>query len=50
MARHAPVCEFGLVNRTIHQVDERAPTAEIRALACIYEDVLRRYFARFGAA
>lgn len=47
---HAPVCEFGLVGRTIHQVDERAPTAEIRALARIYQDVLRRYFARFGGA
>ncbi len=45
IANYAEVCEFGLVGRTIHQVDERAPTAEIRALARIYEDVLVRYFA-----
>jgi succinyl-diaminopimelate desuccinylase len=43
---HAPVCEFGLVGRTIHQVDERAPVAEIQSLARIYESVLRRYFAQ----
>jgi len=39
-----PVVEFGLVGKTMHQVDERAPVEEIRALARIYEDVLDRYF------
>ncbi|MEM7522476.1 MAG: succinyl-diaminopimelate desuccinylase [Pseudomonadota bacterium] len=40
-----PVAEFGLVGRTMHQVDERAPVEEIRALARIYQGVLERYFA-----
>lgn len=39
-----PVAEFGLVGRTMHQVDERAPVEEIRALARIYQGVLERYF------
>jgi succinyl-diaminopimelate desuccinylase len=39
-----PVAEFGLVGKTMHQVDERAPVEEIRALARIYETVLDRYF------
>jgi succinyl-diaminopimelate desuccinylase len=42
----APVAEFGLVGRTIHQVDERAPAADIATLAAIYEDVLAAYFER----
>ncbi|MEX2519203.1 MAG: succinyl-diaminopimelate desuccinylase [Paracoccaceae bacterium] len=40
-----PVAEFGLVGRTMHQVDERAPVEEIRALTRIYRAVLDRYFA-----
>lgn len=40
-----PVAEFGLVGRTMHQIDERAPVEEIRSLARIYEGVLERYFA-----
>lgn len=40
-----PVAEFGLVGRTMHQVDERAPVEEIRALTRIYRGVLDRYFA-----
>jgi succinyl-diaminopimelate desuccinylase len=45
----APVAEFGLVGRTIHQVDERAPLADILALADLYEAILTRYFATFAA-
>lgn len=44
----APVCEFGLVGRTIHQVDEQASLADIRALADLYERLLLRYFSSFG--
>ncbi len=44
----APVCEFGLVGRTIHQIDEQASVADILALADIYEAILDRYFAAFG--
>ena len=40
-----PVVECGLVNRTIHQVDEEAPVADIRALTDIYEAVLTAAFA-----
>jgi succinyl-diaminopimelate desuccinylase len=36
--------EFGLVNATIHQVDERAAVADIVALSRIYADVLGRVF------
>ncbi len=39
-----PVVEFGLVNRTIHQVDEHVPVAHLGELAEIYHGFLRRYF------
>ncbi|MFP4076816.1 MAG: M20/M25/M40 family metallo-hydrolase [Halochromatium sp.] len=42
---HCPVVEFGLVGRTMHQVDECVETAQIRQLKTIYERVLRDYFA-----
>jgi len=40
-----PVVEFGLVGDTMHQVDERAPVADVVALARIYRGFLDRYFA-----
>jgi len=40
-----PVMEFGLVGDSMHQVDERVPVAQIRALSRIYLDVLQRFFA-----
>jgi succinyl-diaminopimelate desuccinylase len=42
---HCPVVEFGLVGRTMHQVDERAEVAQIVALKAIYTRILRDYFA-----
>jgi succinyl-diaminopimelate desuccinylase len=42
---HCPVVEFGLVGRTMHQVDERVEVAQIVALKAIYGRVLREYFA-----
>jgi len=42
---HCPVVEFGLVGKTMHQVDERVPVAEIEQLKAIYTQVLRDYFA-----
>ena len=42
---HCPVVEFGLVGRTMHQVDERVEVAHIHALKAIYGRVLRDYFA-----
>jgi succinyl-diaminopimelate desuccinylase len=40
-----PVVEVGLVGRTMHQVDERAPVEEIRRLQAVYARILERYFA-----
>jgi succinyl-diaminopimelate desuccinylase len=42
---HCPVIEFGLVGRTMHQVDERVEVAQIAALKSIYGRILRDYFA-----
>jgi succinyl-diaminopimelate desuccinylase len=45
---HCPVVEFGLVSRTIHQVDEHATLADIEALTEVYREILARFFARGG--
>ena len=42
---HCPVVEFGLVGKTMHQVDERVEVAQIVALKAIYSRILRDYFA-----
>jgi succinyl-diaminopimelate desuccinylase len=42
---HCPVVEFGLVGRTMHQIDERVEVAQIVALKAIYTRILRDYFA-----
>ncbi|MDD8021821.1 MAG: succinyl-diaminopimelate desuccinylase [Paracoccaceae bacterium] len=42
---HCPVLEFGLVGRTMHQVDERVPVAQITQLKSIYSRILQEYFA-----
>jgi succinyl-diaminopimelate desuccinylase len=41
-----PVCEFGLVGATMHQVNERVEVADIETLTQIYERVLRDYFEK----
>ena len=41
---HCPVVEFGLVGQTMHQVDERVPIADLRALTAIYRKIIDRYF------
>jgi succinyl-diaminopimelate desuccinylase len=43
-----PVVELGLVGTTMHQVDERAPVAEIRQLQAVYARLIERYFQAFG--
>lgn len=43
---HCPVAEFGLVGKTMHQVNEHTPVAEIRQLKEIYTEILRGFFAR----
>ncbi len=40
-----PVVEFGLVGRTMHQVDENIPVTELEQLTAVYAEALRRYFA-----
>ncbi|SPF79637.1 succinyl-diaminopimelate desuccinylase [Pseudoprimorskyibacter insulae] len=42
---HCPVVEFGLVGKTMHQVDERVEVAQIHQLKAIYTQILRDYFA-----
>jgi succinyl-diaminopimelate desuccinylase len=42
---HCPVIEFGLVGKTMHQVDERVEVAHIHALKAIYGRILQDYFA-----
>ena len=42
---HCPVVEFGLVGKTMHQVDERVPVEQIHQLKAIYTRILKDYFA-----
>jgi succinyl-diaminopimelate desuccinylase len=41
-----PVVEFGLVGRTMHQVDERVAVADLDRLTAIYRRLLDSYFPR----
>lgn len=42
---HCPVVEFGLVGKTMHQVDERVEIAQIHQLKSVYSRILKDYFA-----
>ena len=42
---HCPVVELGLVGRTMHEVDERTPVADIEALTRTYEALIDRFMA-----
>lgn len=42
---HCPVVEFGLVGKTMHQVDERVEVGQIVQLKAIYRRILTEYFA-----
>jgi succinyl-diaminopimelate desuccinylase len=44
ISQYCPVVEFGLVGQTMHQVDERVPIADLRALTTIYRNIIDRYF------
>ncbi len=44
ITHHCPVVEFGLVGQTMHQVDERVPIGDLRALTTIYRKIIERYF------
>ena len=41
---HCPVVEFGLVGKTMHQVDESVDVAQIDALKSVYTRILKGYF------
>ena len=40
-----PVAEFGLVGKTMHQIDENVSIKDIDVLTNIYEDILHRFDA-----
>ena len=42
---HCPVVEFGLVGKTMHQIDEHVETQHIVQLKSVYSRILRDYFA-----
>lgn len=46
---YCPVVEFGLVNKTIHAVDERVPVDDLHSLTRAYRAILERYFDRQAA-
>ncbi len=43
---YCPVVEFGLVNDTIHQVNERVPVDDLWRLKAIYRRIIDLFFAR----
>jgi succinyl-diaminopimelate desuccinylase len=44
IAQYGKVLEFGLVGKTMHQIDERVAVADIDALTRIYRRILQSYF------
>jgi len=42
---YCPVVEFGLVNATMHKIDECVATADLVTLTAVYRRILDRYFA-----
>ncbi|MGO9389752.1 succinyl-diaminopimelate desuccinylase [Rhodoblastus sp.] len=44
IARYGPVVEFGLVGKTMHQIDERVALTDIDGLTAIYARILETYF------
>ncbi len=45
LSKLAPTCEFGLVNATMHKLDEAVAVADLEALVDVYAGVLRRALA-----
>ncbi|MDB2651155.1 succinyl-diaminopimelate desuccinylase [Amylibacter sp.] len=42
---HCPVVEFGLVGKTMHQIDERVSIDQVYKLKAIYFNIIKNYFA-----
>ena len=40
----APCLEFGLVNKTMHKIDESVSLSDLKKLTKIYHDILTNYF------
>ncbi|WP_447726229.1 succinyl-diaminopimelate desuccinylase [Sphingomonas koreensis] len=45
LSRICPVVEFGLLNATMHKLDEAVALDDLRKLTAIYENLLRRVYA-----
>lgn len=45
LSKLCPVVEFGLVNATMHKLDEAVALADLEGLTAIYEEVLKRVYA-----
>lgn len=45
VAPYCPVVEFGMVNKTIHQVDEFCTLAQLEKCETVYHEILKQYFA-----
>jgi|TARA_B110000444_G_C18849484_1_gene604430 succinyl-diaminopimelate desuccinylase len=45
ISKYCPVIEFGLVGRTMHQIDENVPLDEFYLLTDIFEDFLVNYYS-----
>ena len=43
---YCPVIEFGLVNKTIHEVNEHVPVANLKTLSAIYKLFMERFFSQ----
>ena len=42
---HCPVVEFGLIGKTMHQIDERVSIDQVYKLKAIYFNIIKNYFA-----
>lgn len=45
VASYCPVVEFGMVNKSIHQVDEFCTLPQLEKCTAIYQEILKQYFA-----
>ncbi len=45
VAKYCPVVEFGMVNNSIHQVDEYCTLAQLEKCTTVYREILKQYFA-----
>lgn len=43
--KYCPVVEFGVINKTIHQIDEHVEIEDLRTLEKVYGEILKAYFA-----